>query len=59
MNHVMTDEDIEALRQRNAERLEEIKRKMSTKYLLHPENKITRAKFRKALRKSKALMLNV
>lgn len=31
-------EDLEALRQRNAQRLEEAKNRMGTKYNLHPDN---------------------
>ncbi len=37
----MTDQELEELQARNAQRLEEVKLKMGDKWLLHPANKVT------------------
>lgn len=39
---VVTDEEIKALAERNAQRVMEIIKAMGDKYLLHPQNRITK-----------------
>jgi hypothetical protein len=54
----MTDQEILELRERNAQRLIVAKEKMGDKYLLHPSNQVTKRKFKRTLKQSKALQLN-
>lgn len=44
MSKVITDEELKALAERNAQRVKEIIKAMGDKYLLHPQNRITRQK---------------
>lgn len=44
MTKVITDEELKALAERNAQRVKEIIKAMGDKYLLHPQNRITRQK---------------
>ena len=56
---VMTDQELEELQQRNAQRLEEVKAKMGDKWLLHPANKVTKEKWQKVIKTStKRTVLN-
>ena len=41
---VFTDAELQALRERNEQRLLRAKTELGTKYLLHPANKISRKK---------------
>ncbi len=54
----MNDEQMKALAERNMQRAKEAIKKMGTKYVCHPANKITKAKWKQTLRKSKRAMLN-
>lgn len=56
---MMKDETLKELQARNEARAKQMIEQMGTKYLCHPANFITKAKFKKALRKSKKAMLNV
>ncbi len=38
----ITDQQIQEIRERNAQRLEEAKEKLGVKYLLHPQNHVKR-----------------
>ena len=56
---VMTDQELEELQARNAQRLEEVKLKMGDKWLLHPANKVTKEKWQKVIKTStKRTVLN-
>jgi len=46
----MTDEELEELRARNAQRLAEFKEKMGEKWLLHPANQVTKDKWKKVIK---------
>lgn len=48
----MTDQELQELQQRNAQRLEEVKLKMGEKWLLHPANKVTKEKWQKVIKTS-------
>jgi hypothetical protein len=55
----MTDQELEELQARNAIRLEEVKLRMGDKWLLHPANKVTKAKWQKVIKTStKRTVLN-
>jgi hypothetical protein len=55
----MTDQELEELQARNAIRLEEVKLRMGDKWLLHPANKVTKAKWQKVIKTStKRTILN-
>lgn len=41
---MITDQQIQELRERNEKRLKEVKESMGTKYLLHPQNTRSRLK---------------
>lgn len=49
----MTDQEIIELRQRNAQRLEEAKKKLGSRWLLHPDNKATKEKWQEIVQKTK------
>jgi len=49
----MTDEELEELRKRNLARIEEVKQAMGNRYLLHPDNKITRKEYQKRIRQTR------
>lgn len=38
----ITDQQLQELRERNQQRLEEAKNKLGSKYLLHPQNQVKR-----------------
>lgn len=44
MTKVITDEEMQALAERNAQRAKEAIKAMGEKYLLHPQNRITKQK---------------
>ena len=46
----MTDQELDELRARNAQRLAEFKEKMGEKWLLHPANQITKDKWQKVIK---------
>lgn len=46
----MTDQEIDDLRKRNAIRLQEVKDRMGAKWLLHPENQMTKEKWKKVVK---------
>lgn len=46
----MTDQELDELRARNAQRLAEFKEKMGEKWLLHPANQITKEKWQKVVK---------
>lgn len=48
---VITDQELNALVTRNEERLRAVKAKLGKKYLLHPDNQITKKKYRQELKK--------
>jgi len=50
---VFQDEALKELQARNEARVKQMIEQMGTKYLCHPANFITKAKFKKDLRKSK------
>lgn len=52
-------QDLLELRKRNEERLRAAKEQLGTKYLLHPDNQITKKKFRRTLKTSKILQNNI
>lgn len=54
----LSDEEYQALQERNAARAKEQIEKMGSKYLCHPDNQITKRKFKRTLKKSRALQLN-
>jgi hypothetical protein len=56
---IMTDQELEELQQRNAQRLAEVKLRMGDKWLLHPANKVTKEKWQKVIKTStKRIVLN-
>lgn len=55
----MTEQELKELQARNQERAQQMIQKMGTKYLCHPDNQITKRKFRQELKRSKKLALNV
>lgn len=44
MTKVITDDEMKALAERNAQRAKEAIKAMGEKYLLHPQNRITKQK---------------
>ena len=44
------EKQLEEIRARNAERVEEAKKRLGNRYLCHPDNFVTREKFRKIQR---------
>ena len=56
---MLKDESLQELQARNELRAKQIIEQMGSKYLCHPSNFVTKAKFKKVLRKSKKAMLNV
>lgn len=56
---MLQDETLKELQARNEALAKQMIEQMGTKYLCHPANHITKAKFKKALRKSKKVMRNV
>lgn len=55
----MTDQELKELQERNLRRVQEAIQSMGEKYLCHPNNQITKRKFRQELKRSKKLSLNV
>ena len=56
---MLQDETLKELQARNEARAKQMIEQMGTKYLCHPANFITKAKFKKVLRKSKKVMKHV
>lgn len=54
---VITDQELNDLVTRNEERLRAVKAKLGTKYLLHPDNQITKKKYRQELKKQRKVFL--
>ena len=54
---VITDQELNDLVTRNEERLHCAKAKLGTKYLLHPDNQITKKKYRQELKKQRTVFL--
>lgn len=54
---VITDQELDDLAARNEERLRAVKAKLGTKYLLHPDNQITKKKYRQELKKQRKVFL--
>lgn len=55
----MNEQELLELRARNQVRLDEAIAKLGTKYLVHPDNRVTKQKFRRELKRNKRLMNNV
>ena len=49
----LDNEELVAMRARNAQRAKEVIEKMGDKWLLHPKNQITKRKFKQTLRKAR------
>ena len=54
---VITDQELNDLVTRNEERLRAVKADLGKKYLLHPENQITKKKYRQELKKQLKVFL--
>ena len=54
---VITDQELNDLAARNEERLHTAKAKLGKKYLLHPDNQITKKKYRQELKKQRKVFL--
>lgn len=54
----MSDDELKALQERNEARARAMREAMGTKYLCHPTNRVTKAKWKAILRKSKKAQLN-
>ena len=54
---VITDQELNDLVTRNEERLRAVKANLGKKYLLHPENQITKKKYRQELKKQLKVFL--
>lgn len=54
----MTDQELKELQERNLVRAKQLIEKMGSKYLCHPDNKVTKAKFKRVLKKSRKAQLN-
>lgn len=54
----MTEDELKALQERNEARAKEMREAMGKKYLCHPANRVTKAKWKALLRKSKKAQLN-
>ncbi len=54
---VITDQELNDLITRNEERLRAVKAKLGKKYLLHPDNQITKKKYRQELKKQHKVFL--
>lgn len=48
--HVLSGQDIADLVERNAARLNAAKAKLGTKYLIHPDNQITKKKYKQYIK---------
>jgi phage gp29-like protein len=55
---IFTESQAFEMRQRNEARAKQLIEQMGRKYVCHPDNQITKQKFRKVLRRSKKLQLN-
>jgi len=56
---MLQNEELKELQARNEARAKKMIEEMGTKYLCHPSNFVTKAKFRRVLRKSRKLLNNV
>ena len=54
---VITDRELNGLAARNEERLRIAKTQLGKKYLLHPDNQITKKKYRQELKKQRKVFL--
>lgn len=54
---VITDQELNDLVTRNEERLRAVKANLGKKYLLHPDNQITKKKYRQELKKQLKVFL--
>jgi hypothetical protein len=54
---VITDQELNDLAVRNEDRLRTVKAKLGKKYLLHPDNQITKKKYRQELKKPRKVFL--
>ena len=54
---VITDQELNDLVTRNEDRLRNAKTKLGKKYLLHPDNQITKKKYRQELKKQRTVFL--
>ena len=54
---VLTDQELNDLITRNEERLRIAKTQLGKKYLLHPDNQITKKKYRQELKKQRKVFL--
>ena len=54
---VITDQELNDLAARNEERLRTVKIQLGKKYLLHPDNQITKKKYRQALKQQRKVFL--
>ena len=54
---VIADQELNDLVTRNEERLRAVKAKLGKKYLLHPDNQITKKKYRQELKKQRTVFL--
>lgn len=54
---VITDQELNDLAARNEERLRNAKAQLGKKYLLHPDNQITKKKYRQELKKQRKVFL--
>jgi phage gp29-like protein len=54
----MTEQEYKELQERNAQRAQQRIKELGEKYLCHPANQMTKAKFRKILRTSQKAQLN-
>lgn len=49
MSKVITDDEIKALAERNAQRVKDAIKALGDKYLLHPQNRITKQKTQRSI----------
>lgn len=54
---VITDQELNDLVARNEDRLRSAKTHLGKKYLLHPDNQITKKKYRQELKKQRTVFL--
>jgi hypothetical protein len=54
---VITDQELNDLAVRNEDRLHTVKIQLGKKYLLHPDNQITKKKYRQELKKQRKVFL--
>lgn len=55
---MITDTEMQELRERNAQRLQEAKEKLGEKYLLHPNNHVKKLSRRKRTKSKSAMVVS-